>query len=71
MSKEPDNIRECEEHGWVQDRTDPHARERALETAKQEPPSGLSPEQAVAEIRDVLGPIGDICPECPPENAAA
>jgi hypothetical protein len=22
-------IRECEEHGWMQDRADPHARERA------------------------------------------
>ena len=23
-------IRECEYHGWMQDRADPHARERAL-----------------------------------------
>jgi hypothetical protein len=23
-------IRECEEHGWMRDRSDPHARERAL-----------------------------------------
>jgi hypothetical protein len=23
-------IRECEEHGWMQDRADPHARERAF-----------------------------------------
>jgi hypothetical protein len=22
-------IRECEDHGWMQDRADPHARERA------------------------------------------
>ena len=26
-------IRECEEHGWMQDRSDPHARERALDIA--------------------------------------
>jgi hypothetical protein len=26
-------IRECEEHGWMQDRADPHARERAFASA--------------------------------------
>ena len=25
-------IRECEEHGWMMDRADPYARERALAT---------------------------------------
>ncbi len=24
-------IRECETHGWMQDRADPHARERAFD----------------------------------------
>jgi hypothetical protein len=47
-------IRECEEHGWMQDRADPHAGQRALEMAKQEWPSGLAPEHALAEIGDVL-----------------
>lgn len=28
-------IRECEVHGWMQDRTDPHARERAIDIARQ------------------------------------
>jgi hypothetical protein len=60
-------IRECEEHGWMQDRADPHARERALDHARQDPPVGLSPAEALAEIEDVLASIGDICPECPPE----
>jgi len=27
-------IIECEEHGWMQDRTDPHARERAFDIAR-------------------------------------
>jgi hypothetical protein len=58
-------IRECEEHGWMQDRTDPHARERALVIARQEPPCGFSPEQAVAEVRNMLESVGDTCPECP------
>lgn len=57
-------IRECEAHGWMQDRADPHARERALVTARQDPPPGLSPEQAAAAVEDVLGSIGDTCPEC-------
>ena len=60
-------IRECEEHGWMQDRADPHARERAFHLARQDPPSGISPEQAVAEVRDVLDSIGDSCPECTAE----
>jgi hypothetical protein len=34
-------IRECEEHGWMQDRADPHARERAISVARREP--GVSP----------------------------
>jgi hypothetical protein len=57
-------IRECEEHGWMQDRTDPHARERALDIARQDPPPGFTPDAAVAEVREVLDSIGDTCPEC-------
>lgn len=60
-------IRECEEHGWMQDRADPHARERAFNIAREYPPTGVSPDAAAAEIRDVLSSIGDTCPECPPD----
>jgi hypothetical protein len=60
-------IHECEEHGWMKDRADPHARERALVIARQDPPPGVSPEEAIAELRDVLYSIGDTCPECPPD----
>jgi hypothetical protein len=58
-------IRECEEHGWAQDRADPHARERAFLVARQDPPLDVSPDQAAAAIRDVLDTMGDTCPECP------
>jgi hypothetical protein len=58
-------IRECEEHGWMQDRADSHARERAFDIARRDPPTGVSTDEAAAEIRDVLGSIGDTCPECP------
>ena len=34
-------IRECEEHAWMQDRADPHARDRAIHGARRDPPSGL------------------------------
>ena len=58
-------IRECEDHGWTMDRADPDARERALLAARQDQPPGVSPEEAVAAVRDVLDTIGDSCPECP------
>ena len=45
----------CEEHGRTKDRAGPHARERALQTAQQDPPAGVSASGAVAETRDVLG----------------
>jgi len=60
-------IRECEEHGWMQDRADPHARERAFEIARQDQPEGHSKTEAAAEIEEVLASIGDTCPECPPD----
>jgi hypothetical protein len=60
-------IHECETHGWMQDRADPHARERAFDIARQDPPDRLSVAAAIAEIEDVLASIGDTCPECPPD----
>jgi hypothetical protein len=60
-------IRECETHGWMQERADPHARERAFDIGRQYPPDGLSAAKATAESEDVLNSIGDTCPECPPD----
>ena len=61
-------IRECEDHGWMRDRADPHARERAFAIARQDPPSGVSPEAAAVAIAEVLDSIGDTCPEYPPPD---
>jgi len=47
------------------DRADPHARERAFDIARLDPPTGVSPEAAAVAIAEVLDSIGDICPECP------
>lgn len=57
-------IHECDAHGWAKDRTDPHARAEALRIAGQEPLAGLSPDEAVTAVKEVLEAIGDICPEC-------
>lgn len=32
--------------------------------AIRDPPAGVSPDEAVSEMRDVLDSIGDTCPEC-------
>jgi hypothetical protein len=64
-------VHECEYHGWAKDRADPHAREHAAEIARRDPPPGLSPDAAVAEVQEVLDSIGDTCPECPPEDRRA
>ena len=61
-------IRECEDHGWMQDRADPHARERAFDIAREDPPPGVSPQSAAVAIAEVLDSIGDTCPECPSQD---
>ncbi|MGY3131443.1 hypothetical protein ACVWZM_002125 [Bradyrhizobium sp. USDA 4501] len=66
--REAGAISECEEHGWMQDRADPRARERAFHIARRDPPIGASAGAAEAAVRDVLDSIGDTCPECPNED---
>ena len=48
-------IHKCDQHGWAKDRTDPHARDEALQTAREEPPAVLSPKEAVAAVRGSVG----------------
>jgi len=67
--KEASAIRECEEHGWMQERCDPHARERAFDIAREYPPDGISASAAAAAIAEVLDSIGDTCPQCPQPDA--
>jgi hypothetical protein len=65
--RDAEAIRECEEHGWMKDRADPHARDRAITIARQHPPAGYSVSKAVAAIEDTFNSIGDTCPECQPD----
>ena len=57
---------ECEGHGWVIDRADPQAHDRAFDIARRDPPPGISPKAAAVLIAEVLESIGDTCPECSP-----
>ena len=66
LLQEAGAIKECEEHGWMQDRADPRAREHAQDLAREERPPGVSPQAAAVAVAEVLDSIGDTCPECPP-----
>lgn len=57
-------IKKCHHHGYMQCRGDPEARMAAFNAAREEPPAGLSADDAVATLRDLLGGMGDTCPEC-------
>jgi hypothetical protein len=41
---------------------------RENDLAGRDPPAGISADDAMAEIQDVLDSIGDTCPECPSED---
>jgi hypothetical protein len=66
--QEADAIRECDAHGWMLDRADPHARDRAYDIARRDPPTGFSPDEATDAIAELLDSVGDTCPECPPKD---
>lgn len=64
LLQEAGAIRECNQHGWLVDRGDPHAREQALFLARQAPPDGATSREAVVAVKAVLEGVGDTCPEC-------
>ena len=41
-------------------------RETALLYCAKNPPFDVTPEEAIAAVKNVLDSIGDTCPECPP-----
>jgi len=58
-------IRECEEHGWRQDRADPHARDRG--SLRGDARGRILAGDVEGALAEVLDSIGDDCPECPAE----
>jgi len=52
----------------MQDRANPYAPERAIVIACQNPPFGVSPNEVVTAVADVLDSIDEICLECPPAD---
>jgi len=57
-------IKECPEHGYMQCRGDPDAIARAFATARECPPAGRSTDDVLVALHDVLGGIGETCPDC-------
>jgi hypothetical protein len=57
-------VTECEHHGHRKDRSDPHAWERAREEAWRHPFPGATPEACIAVLGEVMGSIGETCPDC-------
>ncbi|CAL75958.1 conserved hypothetical protein [Bradyrhizobium sp. ORS 278] len=62
--REAGAVVECEAHGWMLERGDPHALARALALARHDPPGGVCSPDAVAAIEEALSGIGDTCPDC-------
>jgi hypothetical protein len=42
----------------------PHARDRAFDIARRDPPPGISAAEAAVAVAEVLESVGDTCPEC-------
>jgi hypothetical protein len=57
-------IRDCVDHSYLCDATDPDAWRRARRLASTHPFKGATPAEAVAMIEDIMRSIGDTCPEC-------
>ena len=57
-------IAECDHHGHRRSRSDPDAWNRAREEAWRNPFPGANPEACIAAMEDIMGSIGDTCPEC-------
>ena len=51
----------------MQDRSDPHARQRAFDIASKHPLGGLSAQASVEAVAEILSSIGDACHDCPDE----
>lgn len=60
-------IAACDSHGFMRDRTDPDAWQRARMFASQHPFHGTTTEQSLQALDEVMRSVGDTCPECDAE----
>jgi len=54
----------CESHGFIRDRADPDAWQRARMVAAETPFASASAQTSLQAIEDVMCSVGDTCPEC-------
>ena len=57
-------VTECEHHGHRKDLLDPDAWARAREEAWRHPFPGATPESCLKALDEVMGSIGETCPDC-------
>jgi hypothetical protein len=57
-------IHQCDHHGYMRDRADPHALNRARARAERERFTKYSKTERSAAIDSIMMSIGDSCPEC-------
>ena len=57
-------VTECDHHGHRKDRSDPDAWERAREEAWRHTFPGATPETCLKALDEVMGSIGETCPDC-------
>jgi hypothetical protein len=57
-------VAECDDHGHRKDRSDPDAWARAREEAWRHPFPGTTPAACIAGMDEVMGSIGETCPDC-------
>jgi hypothetical protein len=57
-------VAECDDHGHRKDCSDPDAWNRAREEAWRHPFAGATPEACLSALDEVMGSIGETCPDC-------
>ncbi len=57
-------IVECEHHGYMKDRADPHAWDRARDAAARQRFGNTSKDERLKALDEIMRSIGDTCPDC-------
>jgi hypothetical protein len=57
-------LKVCEYHEYSLDQLDPGAVEEAAALAREDPPEGMTPEEAADFVRNAVNDFGEECPGC-------